>query len=98
MGHNGFLVTPEMFTSHVYNYKHCPEECKWVDDIWFSGWLTYNNVKIWSIGYSYKTTPLSNWNNYRDSPNLSFNIENDYNNNTTLSWFHKKGIRFKCRG
>ncbi len=85
MGHNGFLITPEMFPSKVFDYSNCPTECKWVDDIWFSGWLRYNSIPIYSIGFTYKAIPITC---EIDSSSLSINHNHDNkNNNICINYF-----------
>lgn len=59
MGHNSFLVTRDMFPKEVFDYTNSPKECIWTDDVWFSGWLKYNNVKIYSLGFNYKNIPMT---------------------------------------
>ncbi len=96
MGHNSFLVTPKMFTSDVFDFSLAPKECKWVDDVWFSCWLNFNNIKIWSLGNTYKTTPITNFETLIDSESLCFTHNvNSNNNNIAIKWFHNKNkIKF----
>ena len=75
MGHNSFLVTPDMLPlEHIFNYDQAPKECIWVDDVWISGWLWYNRVKIWSIGYKYKTSVITMWDKFETSESLCKDI------------------------
>jgi hypothetical protein len=89
-GHDSFLVTPEMFPVEVFNYKKAPKECFWVDDIWFSGWLRYNKVKIYSLGFNRQNIPITN-SNHLNTPSLSEGKNlNDKNNEKAISFFQKK--------
>lgn len=49
-GCGGYVVTPKMFPPNVFDYSVAPESAIYVDDNWFSGWLRYNNVKIYMMG------------------------------------------------
>lgn len=91
-GHNSFLVTPEMYTLDVFDYSKAPKEAVWVDDIWFSGWLKYNNIKIYGIGFKNQVIPIANITTLF-TPALchSYN-SNETNNNIIIKWFYDKGV------
>ena len=98
MGHNSFLVTKEMFKdlSKVFDYESAPNECKWVDDIWFSGWLNYFGIKIFSIANKKGCIPITNFANIDCSTSLCF-TQNDtsHNNDKCIKWFYKnKKVKF----
>jgi len=57
-GHAGYMVTKDMFTKDLYNYKKYPKECFFVDDNYLSFHLHKNKVKIIMIGASYRSIPL----------------------------------------
>lgn len=98
-GHHSFLVTPKMFSktkegdfknTRIFEYDRAPDNCRWVDDIWFSGWLLYNHIKIWSIGFVNRTVAISNILT-TDTPSLCHNQNvNDKNNNTCIKWFRQR--------
>ena len=94
-GHDSFLVTPEMFSSNVFNFDIAPKECFWVDDIWFSGWLKYNNVKIYSLGFQFCNMPITDMETIKNSESLclSHNLSNS-NNNKAISFFKDLGVSF----
>ncbi len=103
-GHHSFLVTPEMFTKtkdgtfnnhRIFEYNRAPKECLWVDDIWFSGWLLYNNIKIWSTGFVNGTIAISSLTT-SNTPSLCHNKNNNNrNNNICIKWFHqRKGVDY----
>ena len=75
MGHNGFLVTPEMFSPSVF---YQTPECQWVDDVWFSGSLLQNEIPIYSLGFTYHNIPIST---QIDPSSLSSNQNSDNTNN-----------------
>lgn len=70
-GFSGFLVTPSMFPKRVYEIKDCPPEAISVDDVWFSGWLRHNNVKIITPNYTYRQLPIVNFGKMRTTPALA---------------------------
>jgi hypothetical protein len=57
-GFSGFLVTSKMFPNDVYNYDNGPKEAMSVDDVWLSGWLRLNGIKIMTTGSTFKQLPL----------------------------------------
>ena len=91
MGHNSFLVTGEMFSSNVFDFDRAPKECRWVDDIWFSGWLHYNDIKIYSLGNQSGIIPITNFANIDCSTSLCFTQNaTSHNNDTAIKWFYTK--------
>lgn len=94
-GHDSFLVTPEMFPSNVFNFHEAPPECFWVDDIWFSGWLKYKNIKIYSLGFQFCNMSITNMEtiNNTESLCLTHNLSNS-NNNKAISFFKDLGVYF----
>ncbi len=103
-GHHSFLVTPEMFSkrkdgrfknTRIFEYEKAPSECRWVDDIWISGWLLYNNVKIWSIGFVSGTIAISNLVTSDTISLCNGKNSNEQNNNICIKWFHqRKGVEY----
>ena len=90
-GHDSFLVTPEMFPKEVFNFKKGPKECFWVDDVWFSGWLKYNGVRIYSLGFSNQNIPITNIDLLEKGDGLcSTKNLTDKNNTKALKFFSKK--------
>ncbi len=94
MGHNGFLVTRKMFGPEVFDYKGVPIECMMVDDVWFSGWLMDNRIKIWSLGSVAGTIPITNIETIDRSASLCSSKNFPHNNNTAIEWFYNSGIYF----
>lgn len=62
-GHSAYMVTPNMFTKDIYNYRRAPKECFFVDDNYFSWHLKKNRVKILMVGLNYKAVPLPDMTN-----------------------------------
>jgi hypothetical protein len=58
-GHSAYMVTPNMFTTEIFDYTKHPKECFFVDDNYFSFHLKRNNVRILMAGLSYKAIPFS---------------------------------------
>lgn len=88
-GYSSFLVTREMFPSNIFNYDVAPKECIWVDDIWISGWLAFNNIKIYSLGFCYNNISICDFNNYNVLNALSSTANSTSNNaDITIKWFH----------
>ena len=87
-----------MFSSDVFDLNQGPDESIWVDDIWFSGWLSYNGVKIWSLGNSSKIIPITNFKHLNCSTSLCFSENTtSHNNDVTIKWFNKKKkVKFLC--
>lgn len=69
-GFSGFLVTPSMFPKEVYDLKLGPKEAISVDDIWFSGWLAYNNIDIYTPHCTFLNLPIASWGDIRTTPAL----------------------------
>jgi hypothetical protein len=88
-GHNSFLVTPDMFPTEVFDYHKAPKECFWVDDIWFSGWLKYNDIRIYSLGFQYKNIPITNVNTVNTPSLCKDKNENKRNDLKAISYFIK---------
>jgi len=65
-GYSGYLVRPQFFkSSNIFDYTNTPRECRISDDLWISGHLLANNIKIMCLKFSIKTIP---W------PSASFRI------------------------
>jgi hypothetical protein len=41
-------------------YSKAPKNAFYVDDNWISGWLRYNEIKLYMTGTKYKNFPFSN--------------------------------------
>ncbi len=52
-GFSGYIITPRMFPEQFYDLSSAPREAISVDDTYISGWLCYNNVKIYTTGHYY---------------------------------------------
>ncbi len=58
-GFGGFLVTSHgMFPDQVYDLESGPIQSISVDDVWFSGWLRHNSIKIMSAPRLYSTISI----------------------------------------
>lgn len=93
-GFSGFLVTPSMFPKEVYDLNRGPSEAISVDDIWFSGWLAYNNVDIYTPHCTFLNLPIASWGNIRYTPALG-KTENlgMIRDQKVIDWFiQEKGI------
>jgi len=88
MGHNSFLVTPEMFPKNVFNFEKAPKECIWSDDVWFSGWLKHNQIHIYSLGFSFNNIPMTMFENDPSTSLCSTENITQHNNNITLKYFN----------
>lgn len=56
-GYSGYLVRPHFFKSCIFDYTNTPRECRISDDLWISGHLLANNIKIMCLKLSTKTIP-----------------------------------------
>ena len=86
MGHNSFLVTPDMFSLDVFDYSKAPKECLYVDDIWFS---FHVKTKIYSLGFQYKNIPITSINDSGISLCSSVNSDNK-NNEISIQYFQNQ--------
>ena len=93
-GFSGFLVTPGMFPFEALKIENCPKECISVDDIWFSGWLTINQVPIISSANMYGHLPLLTLGDIRKTPALAHGENKDFvTDKKVIQWFrHEYGI------
>ncbi len=93
-GFSGFVVLKEFFPQEVYEHVNCPKECISVDDIWFTGWLYKNGVKIETPGHIYRQIPIINFGKIRATPSLA-NGENAgfVTDQVVINWFmHSHGF------
>lgn len=89
-GFSGFVLVPSMFPKEVYEIKNCPKEAISVDDVWFSGWLKVNGVKIRSLGKTWRRMPLLNLGEMRETPSLVKNENKGFRSDQiVLTWFSK---------
>lgn len=89
-GYGGYVVTPAMFPSEVFNYQKAPKAAFCVDDSWFSGWLRVNRVKIYMIGWKHRAIPLPNCaSNSIDALCQGCN-QSGKNDNIVNTWFRDK--------
>lgn len=57
-GCGGYILKADMLPKDVFDYSNSPDEAKFVDDNWISGWLWLNKVNIYTIGLSKGTMYL----------------------------------------
>jgi len=89
-GCTGFLVTPGMFPKQVFDLKSGPKEALTVDDIWISGWLHYNGIKIMQPKMNIRYVPLPHVSALRNTPSLIWTENSDRKNDlATIEWFRK---------
>lgn len=69
-GCHGFVVSPCFFPKQSLDRSKGPPEAVSVDDIWFSCWLSLNNVEIRLIGSTWETIPLVNFGEVNRTPKL----------------------------
>lgn len=87
-GFSGFLVTPGMFPTEVYEIKDCPPETISVDDIWFSAWLNINGIRIIATGFIYKHMPIINFGEMRLTPALATGENKNFvRDQKVIDWF-----------
>jgi len=91
-GCGGYMLRNDMLPSEVFDYKSAPKEVVYVDDNWISGWLTVNNINIYSMGSKWKASFLP-------SPDCfaTISLSSEYNSDghnayITNNWFRSKGI------
>lgn len=97
-GCTGFLVTPSMFPEEVFDLKNGPKEALTVDDIWISGWLHYNGVKIMQPKLNIRYVPLPHVSALKNTPSLIWTENSDRKNDlVTIEWFRKNhGMKLLC--
>jgi hypothetical protein len=93
-GFSGFLVTPDMFPHEAFEIKNCPPEAISVDDIWFSGWLHVNGIRIICPPFIYKHMPIVNYGEMRLTPALATGENKDFiSDQKVIDWFiREKGM------
>lgn len=90
-GFSGFLVTPSMFPKEALSMDHGPKECISVDDIWFSGWLTVNDIPIVAPGNTYAHLPLLTLGDIRCTPALASGENKGFvTDKKVIQWFRDK--------
>ena len=57
-GCGGYILKGDMLPDEVFDYENGPEEAKFVDDNWISGWLWLNGIKIYTLGVHNSTMYL----------------------------------------
>lgn len=87
-GFSGFLVIPEFFPREAYTIENCPKEAISVDDIWFTGWLHKNGVRIRTPGNIYKQIPIINFGKMRQTTCLAHGENKDFiTDQIVINWF-----------
>lgn len=90
-GFSAFIITPEMFPEHVYNLDNGPPEAISVDDIWLSGWLRKNNIKIITSPNTYNSLPLVNLGKMRQTTSLGSGENKGFTTDQiVINWFINK--------
>lgn len=90
-GFSGFVITPDMLPKESLEIKNCPKEAISVDDIWFSGWLHLNGVKIISPAFMYRHLPIVNFGEIRLTPALAFGENAGFvSDQIVIDWFVKE--------
>jgi len=91
-GFSAFLVTPEMFPAQVFDYSNAPKKAISVDDVWFSGWLRYNGIRIMTSPRLFTCVSIPSISGIRENtPCLggteNLNFESDY---AVINWFRNE--------
>jgi len=90
-GFSGFIVVPEFFPKAAYEIKDCPKECISVDDIWFTGWLHKNGVRVQSTGSIWSCLPIINFGKMRQTTCLAHGENKDFvTDQIVINWFMKE--------
>ncbi len=93
-GCTGFLLNPWMLPKEALDIKNGPKEALTVDDIWVSGWLHKNKVKIMQPALNIRYVPLPHVSALRNTPSLIWTENSDRKNDlTTIEWFRQKGMK-----
>jgi hypothetical protein len=84
----GFVVLASFFNEAALDIEHRPDFATSVDDIWFSCWLTLNNIPILNTSNAFWTLPLLNMGKIASTPRL-VNTENAglIRDHDTIAWF-----------
>lgn len=87
----GFVVTPNMFPHFVFSTEKAPSSSISVDDVWFSGWLTINGIKIWNLPYAFIHIPIIDFGEVNNTVKL-VNGENAglVRDHQTIEWFKEE--------
>ncbi len=94
-GFSGFLVTPIMLPKEAYDIYSGPPEAISVDDVWFSGWLHLNGIRIITPGFGLSHFPIVNLGKIRKTTALANGENKDFIPDLkVIKWFRKKkGMR-----
>jgi hypothetical protein len=60
-GFSSFITTPKQLPHQIFNYEGAPHVAKFVDDMWISGWLHYNNIPIYQMARTPTNMPIFNF-------------------------------------
>ena len=86
-GFSGYVVTGALFPQEVFNMADGPKEAFFVDDVWFSGWLGHNGVKVRQLRTMWQL-PLPNYGEMYALPSLSNTSPAAYEyDHATIDWF-----------
>lgn len=94
-GFSAFIVAPKLFPKEVFDLNNGPSEAISVDDIWLSGWLRFNGVKIMSAGSTYRQLPLVNLGKMRATTALGKGENKGFTRDQiVIRWFmEEKGVQ-----
>jgi len=89
-GCGGYILKAGMIPEDIFDYKSAPENAKYVDDNWISGWLWLNKIPINTLGMGYKNTF---WPNLKSISTISLSGGVNHNSKNTKivdKWFQQK--------
>jgi hypothetical protein len=93
-GCGGYILRGDMLPDEVFNYDIAPEEAKYVDDNWISGWLWLNGIKVYTLGLNRGTLYIpSQETKYTTALCDTVNL-NKQNNKIVDKWFTTIKNRF----
>lgn len=85
-GFSGYVVTPEMFPHDTVNIELANPEAFFVDDVWFSGMLANNGIKVRQMRTMWQL-PLPNYGKMYALPSLSNTSPEAYvYDHATIEW------------
>ncbi len=89
-GVTGFILIPRMLPVQVHDFSIAPSEAITVDDVWISGWLAHNKIKVFTVGYYILNPVLPQTDGMIETTSLLGGVNSGFTRDAiAIQWFNK---------
>lgn len=92
-GCGGYILRGNMLPNEVFEYENAPEEAKYVDDNWISGWLWMNDVNVYTLGLQKGMIYIPSYETAGTISLCNGVNHNKHNNRVVDKWFEQKKLK-----